>query len=61
MKSTQVIQEVLDNYGEWIEMASEHDAGYLLLDMMACIIIKERNEKEFYRKLAYGTQAQRKN
>lgn len=53
MNSNDLINELIDKYGEWLEMA-EHEADNLLIDILAKLVLKEREEKEFYKQVAYA-------
>lgn len=53
MKAQVLIQELTQKYSEWLEMAGDNSPA-LLIDIMANLLVNEREEKEFYKGMAYG-------
>lgn len=51
MKHPEVLQEVFDKWGEWIEMMNKEDSNNFVFDILCTEIYKERNKSEFYKKM----------
>lgn len=51
MKTEQLIDEVIEKYGEWLEMAD--DAPNMLIEILANLLIKERELNDYYKKVTY--------
>jgi len=49
MTPEQIIKDVQEKYGEYIEMAEDHSAT--TCNILACLLIKERKDNEYYKKL----------
>lgn len=52
MKTEEILDELIEKYGEWLEMAGDN-APNLLIEIMSKLLLQEREEKEFYKKVAY--------
>lgn len=48
-KRNALIQEVCQKYGEWLEMAGDQ-APAMIIDILAKMIIEERQVNEYYRR-----------
>jgi hypothetical protein len=51
MSTEQLIDDVIEKYGEWLEMSD--DAPTMLIDILANLLIKERAMNDYYKKVAY--------
>lgn len=54
MKESGLVYELQEKYSEYLEMMTEEQSSAFLIDIMAVIIIKERELKEFYKTVAYA-------
>lgn len=52
MKTEQLIDDVIEKYGEWLEMSD--DAPSMLIDILANLLIKERELNDYYKKITYA-------
>lgn len=55
--SAELLNELSSKYGEWLEMAGE-GSPVLMNQILANILLRERSEKEFYKKIVIGRQKQ---
>ncbi|MGE3921073.1 MAG: hypothetical protein AB7F64_09135 [Gammaproteobacteria bacterium] len=49
-KQNCVIQELIEKYGEWLEMAGEKSSA-LMVNILAKELIRERAKAEYYEKI----------
>ncbi len=52
MTPQSLIQEIQEKYSEWLEM-TEDNPQEMLLGIMAKLLLIERQDKEFYKKVAH--------
>lgn len=45
MRSEDVLKEIIQKYGEWLEM------GHSLTDILLQLLVNERNQNEYYKKI----------
>lgn len=46
-----VIIEVMDKTTEYLEMCEPHNRPFAIIEVLARMLVKERQEKEFYKKI----------
>ncbi len=55
--ATELLNELREKYSEYIEMAGENSPA-LMNQILASLLFKEIEEKEYYKKIAYSRQKQ---
>lgn len=53
MKEVDLVNEVCDKFSEWLEMMEPEEAESFIRVTLANMVIKERENAEFYKKNAY--------
>lgn len=54
MNEYDIISEVVEKYGEHLEMLPDDEYEQYLIYLLARLLAKEKDEKQFYKSLTYG-------
>lgn len=53
MNENDIISEIQNRFGEWVEMAGEQSPD-LMINILCKMVIQEREKNEYYERCLYG-------